>query len=109
MRTILSYNEHIKNKEVMNMTFAEKLKSIRKQAGMSQEKLAEKLGVSRQAVTKWETDAGIPDIENIMAISALFDLSIDELLSNEKGTKNRQNIFLRVLQSTILTNRNAMI
>ena len=52
------------------MTFAEKLKSIRKQTGMSQEQLAEKLGVSRQAVTKWETDAGIPDIENIMAISA---------------------------------------
>ncbi len=69
------------------MTFAEKLKSIRKQAGMSQEQLAEKLGVSRQAVTKWETDAGIPDIENMMAISALFDISIDELLSNEKGAK----------------------
>lgn len=69
------------------MTFAEKLKSIRKQAGMSQEQLAEKLGVSRQAVTKWETDVGIPDIENIMAISALFDISIDELLSNEKGAK----------------------
>lgn len=69
------------------MTFAEKLKSIRKQAGMSQEQLAEKLGVSRQAVTKWETDTGIPDIENIMAISALFDISIDELLSNERGTK----------------------
>lgn len=109
MRTILSYNEHIKNKEVTNMTFAEKLKSIRKQAGMSQEKLAEKLGVSRQAVTKWETDAGIPDIENIMAISALFDLSIDELLSNEKGTKKPTKYLLRVLQSTILTNRNAMI
>ena len=44
------------------MTLAEKLKSIRKQAGMSQEQLAEKLGVSRQAVTKWETDAGIPDV-----------------------------------------------
>lgn len=69
------------------MTFAERLKSIRKQAGMSQEQLAEKLGVSRQAVTKWETDAGIPDIENIMAISALFDISIDELLSNERGAK----------------------
>lgn len=69
------------------MTFAEKLKSIRKQAGMSQEQLAEKLGVSRQAVTKWETDAGIPDIGNIMTISALFDISIDELLSNERGTK----------------------
>ena len=69
------------------MTLAEKLKSIRKQAGMSQEQLAEKLGVSRQAVTKWETDAGIPDIENVIAISALFDISIDELLSNEKGAK----------------------
>lgn len=69
------------------MTFAEKLKSIRKQAGMSQEQLAEKLRVSRQAVTKWETDAGIPDMENIMAVSALFDISIDELLSNEKGAK----------------------
>ena len=69
------------------MTFAEKLKTIRKQAGMSQEQLAEKLGVSRQAVTKWETDAGIPDTPNIMAISALFDISIDDLLSNERGTK----------------------
>ena len=66
------------------MTFAEKLRAIRKQAGMSQEKLAEKLGVSRQAITKWETDGGIPEIENIMAISTLFDISIDELLSNEK-------------------------
>ncbi len=70
------------------MTFAEKLKSIRKQAGISQEQLAEKLSVSRQAVTKWETNAGIPDIENIKAISALFDISIDELLSNERGAKN---------------------
>lgn len=69
------------------MTFAEKLRTLRKQAGMSQEKLADKLGVSRQAITKWETDTGIPDIENIMAISALFDVSIDELLSNEKGSK----------------------
>ena len=69
------------------MIFAEKLKFIRKQAGMSQEQLAEKLGVSRQAVTKWETDAGIPDVENLMAVSALFDISIDELLSNERGAK----------------------
>ena len=63
------------------MTFAEKLKSLRKQASMSQEQLAEKLGVSRQAVTKWETDTGIPDIENIKSISSLFDISIDELKS----------------------------
>lgn len=71
------------------MTFAEKLKSIRKQSGMSQEQLGEKLGVSRQAVTKWETDAGIPDMENIITVSALFDISIDELLSNENGLKKQ--------------------
>lgn len=71
------------------MTFAEKLKTIRKQAGMTQEKLAEKIGVSRQAITKWEMDTGIPDIENIMAVSSLFNISIDELLSNEKSIKKQ--------------------
>ena len=47
--------ESKKDKEIVDMTFAENLKMLRKQAGMSQEQLAEKLGVSRQAVTKWET------------------------------------------------------
>lgn len=75
------------------MTFAEKLKNIRKHAGMSQEQLAEKIGVSRQAITKWETGAGIPDIENIMAISNLFFVSIDELLSDGK-IKKEQTDFL---------------
>lgn len=73
------------------MTFAEKIKTLRKQAGFSQEQLAEKLNVSRQAITKWETDAGVPDIENLMAISTLFSISIDELLSNEKGTNKPQD------------------
>lgn len=75
------------------MIFAGKLKTLRKQSGMSQEKLAEKLGVSRQAITKWETGSGIPDIENIMAISSLFNISIDELLGNEK-TENKSSDFL---------------
>lgn len=67
----------------MGMTFGKKLKDIRKRAGMSQERLAERLGVSRQAVTKWETDAGTPELENITALSSLFHVSIDELLSRE--------------------------
>lgn len=71
------------------MTFAEKLRTLRKQAGLSQESLAEKLNVSRQAITKWETDIGMPDVENIMAISALFGVSIDELLSSEKNAKSK--------------------
>lgn len=71
------------------MTFAEKLKSMRKQSGLSQEKLAEKIGVSRQAITKWENNTGIPDIENMLAISSLFNVSVDELLSNEKIEKKQ--------------------
>ena len=71
------------------MTFAEKLKSARKAAGMTQEVLAEKLGVSRQAVTKWETDRGIPEIENMIVISNLFGITVDELLSEEKETAVR--------------------
>lgn len=75
------------------MTFAEKLKSIRKQVGMSQELLAEKIGVSRQAVTKWETGAGIPDIDNMVSISNLFNISIDELICN-KGTTLKTSEYL---------------
>ncbi len=84
------------------MTFAEKLKTLRKQAGMSQEQLAEKLRVSRQAVTKWETDGGIPDIENIMAISTLFDISIDDLFSKEKrGKKTAEYLFESITEYDI--------
>ncbi len=69
------------------MNFANKLKNLRKNMGFSQEKLAEKIGVSRQAVTKWETENGIPDIENIISISKLFNVSIDELLLDEEMKK----------------------
>lgn len=69
------------------MAFAEKLKTIRKQAGMSQEQLSEKLSVSRQAITKWEAGSGTPDIGNLMAISALFGISLDDLLENKKAER----------------------
>lgn len=61
---------------------AENIKARRVKAGLSQEQLAEQLQVSRQAVTKWETGAGIPDIENLRAIAALFGISLDELLGD---------------------------
>ena len=67
------------------MIFAEKLKTLRKQKNISQEQLAEIIHVSRQAITKWESGNGIPDIENLLAISALFNESIDSLLSEEKS------------------------
>ena len=66
------------------MTFGEKLRETRKAAGFSQEELAEKLNVSRQAITKWESDTGLPDISNIMTISKLFSIPVDDLISEEK-------------------------
>lgn len=72
---------------------SEKLKVLRRQTKMSQEQLAEKLNVSRQAVTKWETGAGVPDLDNLCALSALFQISLDELLENE-GTATSKQDFL---------------
>ena len=62
------------------MKFADKLRELRKQEKLSQEALAAKIGVSRQAVTKWETERGLPDIGNIMELSALFGVTVEELI-----------------------------
>lgn len=60
----------------------DKLKQLRRQAKLSQEQLAERLNVSRQAVTKWENGTGMPDIENLKAMASFFCISLDELLDN---------------------------
>ena len=64
------------------MTFGEKLRDARQKAGLSQEQLSEKLHVSRSAVAKWETNKGLPDIENLKAASQLLNVSIDYLLDD---------------------------
>ena len=66
------------------MTFGTKLKQARQNAKLSQEQLAEKLCVSRSAVAKWETDKGMPDIDNLMAIAKALDVSLDYLLSDDE-------------------------
>lgn len=68
------------------MTFSEKLLRLRRQAGMSQEELAEKLQVSRQAVSRWELGAAMPDAPNLLALSKLFAVSTDYLLRDEWET-----------------------
>ena len=66
------------------MEFNEKLQQLRKQKGLTQEDLAERLYVSRTAVSKWESGRGFPNIESLKAISKIFDISLDELLSGEE-------------------------
>lgn len=71
------------------MNFSEKLKEIRKNERLSQEQLAEKIGVSRQAITKWETGKGLPDIENMVIIAEIFKTTLDELL-RDSAVKQEQ-------------------
>src|SRR5699024_7704973 len=61
------------------MTFGEKLQQLRKGRGWSQERLAEEIPISRQAVSKWESGAAAPDTENVVRLRAIFGVSTDYL------------------------------
>lgn len=66
------------------MTFGEKLQRLRRREGLSQEQLAASLGVSRQAVSKWELGEAVPGTENVVEISRQFGVSTDDLLLAER-------------------------
>lgn len=70
------------------MTLGQKLKALLKESGMTQEDLAERLEVSRQAVGKWANDKGIPEVGKLVQISDLFDVSLDYLLKEDGTEKN---------------------
>ena len=67
------------------MTIGEKIKEARKQCALSQEQLAEKMNVSRSAIAKWETDKGLPDLDNLKLLSSFLNVSIDYLLDDGKA------------------------
>lgn len=64
------------------MKLSDKILTLRKQAGLSQEELAEKMNVSRQALSRWETGAALPDASNIVQLSKLFGVTTDYLLND---------------------------
>ncbi|MCR4951885.1 MAG: helix-turn-helix domain-containing protein [Solobacterium sp.] len=85
------------------MTFGEKLREARKEAKLSQEEFAEKIGVSRSAVAKWESDRGMPDVENLKVIASLLNISIDYLLDDDSRltfTETREPIDLESYMKT---------
>ena len=65
------------------MKFGEKIKKLRTDNNMTQEELAQKLFVTRTAVSKWETDKGLPAVDSLKLISDLFHVTIDELVSDD--------------------------
>ena len=67
------------------MTLGERLKMYRTQKGLSQEKIAEMLDVSRQAVTKWEAGQTTPSSDNLIALANLYDVSLDELIGKSEN------------------------
>ncbi|MCR5213203.1 MAG: helix-turn-helix transcriptional regulator [Eubacterium sp.] len=97
------------------MEFNNKLYSLRKQKGFSQEELANRLNVSRQTISKWEVGESTPDMENLVAISELFEVSLDELVLNrtpevpEKAEPSEQIVrseFYSDIKENVLTDDN---
>jgi len=70
------------------MSLGERIKEQRKNCGLSQEKVAELVGVSRQAVTKWETEQSAPSTENLFRLAEIFGTTVDILLASEEEEKN---------------------
>lgn len=70
-------------KEAMQMSFAENLQTIRKKNRLTQEQLAELLGVSRQAVSKWEQGDGYPEVEKLLVLSKKLNISLDSLMGSD--------------------------
>ena len=75
------------------MTLGERIKEQRKKCGLTQEALAERMGVSRQAVAKWEKNLSAPASEKLIALSELFGISLDDMAALKAKTAKRNNIY----------------
>lgn len=72
----------------MNIVTANKLYELRKKNGLSQEELADKIGVSRQAISKWERAESSPDTDNLIALADLYGITLDELLNKKEAVES---------------------
>ena len=80
------------------MNIADRIQNLRKSKGISQEELADKIGVSRQSVSKWESEQSVPDIDKIIIMSDYFEVTTDYIL---KGIENKKQINEKVMDATI--------
>ena len=90
----------------MNIKLADRLVELRKENKLSQEALAEKLGLSRQAISKWERAEASPDTDNLIALATLYGISLDELLGNEPKAEKEVPAEEKTLTDTQIKGKN---
>lgn len=83
------------------MKLGENLFQARKKKGLSQEAVAEKLGVSRQTISKWETDETLPDIRQAKKLAVLYGLTLDELIEFDAAVQEIQEVINKTTQETV--------
>ena len=89
------------------MTIADRIQSLRKQRGMSQEELADAVGVSRQAVSKWESEQATPDLDKVVIMSDIFEVTTDYLLKGiEPVSTPDHKTMADVIDQKVLTKKN---
>lgn len=81
------------------MSLGNNIYNLRSQSGLSQEDLAAKLGVSRQSVSKWETDASVPDVDKLIQLSKIFEITLDELVNGEENPQQAQAQICETIQA----------
>ena len=94
------YNDLIIQKEEHNMSLGNSLFTARKKSGLSQEEVAEKLGISRQTISKWETDETLPDIRQSKRLAVLYRLSLDDLIDFDIEVKEIEEVIERTSEET---------
>lgn len=83
------------------MNLGENLFQARKKKGLSQEAVAEKLGVSRQTISKWETDETLPDIRQAKKLAVLYGLTLDELIEFDADVQDIQEVINKTTEETV--------
>lgn len=83
------------------MKLGENLFQARKKKGLSQEAVAEKLGVSRQTISKWETDETLPDIRQAKKLAVLYGLTLDELIEFDADVQEIQEVINKTTEETV--------
>lgn len=83
------------------MTIGDKIKQQRKQKRLTQEELSEKLHVSRQTISKWETGLVTPDVDNIIQLCKIFEISTDELLTNSSNYISKKAFIIDIITMAV--------